>query len=81
MITIDFIWSVFLFVSIPLLLIFLSWIAPFQSRPAFRKLAVEKEGWHCNVCTYSYFIFESDVFMSECPRCGSLNKREESVSI
>jgi len=34
--------------------------------------------WQCNICTYVY-VDSRHSMLSQCPRCGSYNKKEEST--
>ncbi|NQT94943.1 MAG: hypothetical protein HQ572_00690 [Candidatus Omnitrophica bacterium] len=38
----------------------------------------KKSIWQCKVCLHTYVDSQHDV-ISKCPRCGSFNKRKESL--
>ena len=54
------------------------WVIPLKRQRFFNILESEKDAWHCNVCTYTYLIFDKKTAISKCPRCGSFNRRVES---
>jgi hypothetical protein len=49
-------------------------------REKHKKLSLDQRFiWFCSVCTYTYVNTKEDV-LSVCPRCGSYNKKEGSLS-
>ena len=49
-----------------------------EKRKVFEPFSSEKRFfWQCNVCTYVYVDSMHNV-ISQCPRCGSYNKKESN---
>lgn len=78
MIAIDFSWSIFIFSCVPVLILMFLWVTPPKKDIIFKALKVRDAVWNCNICTYIYFVLDKKAFISQCPRCGSLNRRKES---
>ncbi len=51
----------------------------FENKKEPKQFSSEKNFlWQCSICTYVY-IDSRHVNISQCPRCGSYNKKEEKV--
>ncbi|MCX5693199.1 MAG: hypothetical protein NTX47_05920 [Candidatus Omnitrophica bacterium] len=75
MIKIEFSLAVALYLILTTCLIFL--ILIFKNRKEPKQFSSEKNFlWQCSICTYVY-VDSRHTNMSQCPRCGSYNKKEE----
>jgi len=73
MISIDFSIGIALYILSILIVVFLLWF--FSRKEKDKDLSLDpKYIWFCSVCTYTYINTKED-FISNCPRCGSYNKR------
>ncbi len=73
MITVDFSGAVGLYLAVALSLFFCLWLL--WRRQKDKTYTLEKRFlWFCAVCTYTY-ISTSEEAISQCPRCGSYNRR------
>ncbi|NQT74906.1 MAG: hypothetical protein HQ566_00110 [Candidatus Omnitrophica bacterium] len=78
MIKIEFSLAIALFLILTVCLVLISWmffdkkkqLGPFSSEKAFF--------WQCSICTYVYVDSKHNT-ISQCPRCGSYNKKEEAA--
>ena len=51
----------------------------FKNRKEPKQFSSEKNFlWQCSICTYVY-VDSRHTNISQCPRCGSYNKKEEQV--
>ncbi|MDP2921612.1 MAG: hypothetical protein Q8O12_04530 [Candidatus Omnitrophota bacterium] len=75
MIKIDFSLAVALYLILTTGLVFLAIIL--EGRKAQKQFSSEKNFlWQCSICTYVY-VDSMHVNISQCPRCGSYNNKEE----
>ena len=77
MISIDFYQAIALYILGILIGILLLWV--FTRKQKDKELSLDpKYTWFCSVCTYTY-INTKEEMISVCPRCGSYNKRVETL--
>ncbi len=75
MIPMDITTAIFLYLMFSLCSIFILWMF-FERSSSFKtKPADAKAIWSCGICTYTYVDSTHDT-ISECPRCRSLNRKE-----
>jgi hypothetical protein len=73
MISIDFSLGVSLYILLFLNLILIIWL--FSKKQKDKDLSLDPRLiWFCSVCTYTYINTKEDT-ISNCPRCGSYNKK------
>jgi hypothetical protein len=73
MIILDFGWAVGVFIFLTFNLLIFAWV--FLRKEKVKELSLDpKFTWFCDVCTYTYINTRQDV-ISNCPRCGSFNKK------
>ena len=76
MIKIEFSLAIALYLILTVCLIFVLWMC-FEKKRILRLLPPENRFfWQCNICTYVYVDSQHSA-ISQCPRCGSYNKKEE----
>jgi len=76
MIKIEFSLAVALYIIITVCLALAAWLV-FEKKEGLKKFPSEKEFfWQCAICTYVY-VDSRHSRISQCPRCGSYNNREE----
>lgn len=78
MIKIELTLLVALYLIFTVCLILIVWIY-FEKRKILRPLSTDMSFfWQCNICTHVYVDTRHSV-ISQCPKCGSYNKKEEGV--
>ena len=77
MIKVDFSLAVSLYLILTTCLVLL--VLVLHNRKGSKQFSSEKNFlWQCSICTYAY-VDSRHINMSQCPRCGSYNKKEEQV--
>jgi hypothetical protein len=75
MIKIEFSLAVALYLILTTCLVLLIFV--FKNKKDPKQFSSEKNFlWQCSICTYVY-VDSRHVNISQCPRCGSYNKKEE----
>ena len=75
MIPMDITMAIFLYQTFSLCSIFILWML-FEHSATFKPtVRDDRSVWHCAICTYTYVDSTHDT-ISECPRCHSLNRKE-----
>ncbi|MFA4991827.1 MAG: hypothetical protein WC569_04520 [Candidatus Omnitrophota bacterium] len=79
MIRVEFSMLVAFYLIVTVFLVMVAW-ALFEKKRVLKPLAFSKDSffWQCNICAYVYVDSVHDK-ISQCPRCGSYNNREEKV--
>lgn len=78
MIRIDFSLAVALYLAVFISLALVVWF--FSGRQKDKDLSLDPRFiWFCSVCTYTYINTREEA-ISVCPRCGSYNKKELTLS-
>lgn len=76
MIHIEFSLAIALYLILTVCLILIFWMA-FEKRRIFKPLISDKRFfWQCDICMYVYVDTKHNT-LSQCPRCGSYNKKED----
>ena len=76
MIKIEFSLAIGLYLIVTVCLIFILWVIS-ESRKMIHPFSLGKNlFWQCGICTYVY-VDSTHIVISQCPRCGSYNKKEE----
>jgi len=79
MIKVDFSLVVSLYLILTTCLVLLALV--FQNRKRQKQFSSEKNFlWQCSICTYAYVDSRHNK-ISQCPRCGSYNNKEETVTV
>lgn len=75
MVKVEFSLAVALYLLLTVCLVLLAWLI-FEKKKVFKKFSSEKDFfWQCSICTYVY-VDSRHTKISQCPRCGSYNKKE-----
>lgn len=62
----------FIYLTLSLVGIFVSWVCFELRKKTWRFNPLEKSIFRCKICAHSYII-EMGVALSKCPQCGSYN--------
>ncbi|MBU4311495.1 MAG: hypothetical protein KJ706_02095 [Candidatus Omnitrophica bacterium] len=76
MIRIDFSLAIGLYIILTVCLVLVLWLVFDKKRSSESFTSEENFFWQCSICTYVYVDSKHNT-LSQCPRCGSYNKREE----
>jgi len=78
MIKIGFSLAVALYLILTVWLVLILWLVSEKRRVSETFPSEKNFFWQCNICTYVYLDSKHNT-ISQCPRCGSYNKKEEEV--
>ncbi|MDP3786605.1 MAG: hypothetical protein Q8R05_03530 [Candidatus Omnitrophota bacterium] len=78
MITLEFSVAAALYLSLVTGIFFVYWMFFERSSASGGESAADRYVWQCPICTYCY-IDSRHSAISVCPRCGSYNKKQESI--
>ncbi len=67
-------WIIFLFLFLPLSVILSLWFFSYRDKKSINQLSKDKI-WECEMC-YGVYKTDGKDDISNCPFCGSYNKRE-----
>jgi uncharacterized paraquat-inducible protein A len=77
MIKLEFSIAVAVYIILTACLVLLAWVV-FEKRGVLKQFSSEKDlFWQCAICTYVY-VDSRHTKISQCPRCGSYNKKEKA---
>jgi len=63
----------FIYLSLSLSGIFISWVYFEFKKKTWRFNPLEKSIFRCKICAHSYIIEKGGSALSKCPQCGSFN--------
>ena len=80
MIKIEFSLAIALYLVLIICIIFICWIIIESRKDRPGLFSSERDFfWQCDTCTYLY-VDSKHAVISQCPRCGSYNKKEETLN-
>ena len=78
MIEVEFSLAVAVYLVLTIVFILALWMLSERRKRPGLFLSEEAFFWQCNICTHVY-VDSKHSAISKCPRCGSYNKKEETV--
>lgn len=80
MIKIEFSLAIALYLILTVCLILVLWMCMEKKRVLSSFSSEKRFFWQCDICTYLYVDTRHNI-ISQCPRCGSYNRREEIAEL